>query len=77
MGRKAHREATHKTCTKCGDTKALDRFAFFAGKKRRSWCVDCRRAYNNSKAAELRVRTRAVRDAFRAKRKLRSQPCST
>ena len=64
MGSKAHRDATHKTCTKCGETKALDRFTFFAGKKRRSWCVDCTRAYNNSKAAEHRVRTRAVRDAF-------------
>ena len=68
MGSKAHRDATHKTCTKCGETKTLDRFKFFSGKRRRSWCVDCTRAYNNSKAAEHRVRTRAVRDAFYAKR---------
>ena len=55
MGSEAHREATHKTCTRCGETKTLDRFKFFSGKRRRSWCVDCTRAYNNSKAAEHRV----------------------
>ena len=68
MGSNAHRDATHRTCTKCGETKALERFGFFAVKRRRSWCVDYSRAYNNSKAAEHRVRTKAVRDAFYAKR---------
>ena len=55
---------SHKTCAKCGEKKAQERFR----KWHHSWCVDCKRAYNNSKAAEHRTRTRAVRDAFYAKR---------
>jgi hypothetical protein len=60
---------TYKTCTKCGETRALERFELFAqAKRRRSWCIACRRAYNNTKAAEHRFRAKAVRDAFNAKR---------
>jgi hypothetical protein len=82
MNKSADLEATSKTCTKCREVKALKHFGLFAlggDKRRHSWCVECRRAHSNFKAAEQRVRTKAVRDAYFAERnrKLRAQLCST
>jgi hypothetical protein len=70
-------EATSETFSKCIETKALERFGLFArggDKRRRSWCCECRRAYN-AKAVEQRLRTKAVRDAF-AKRLEERRPRS-